>query len=106
MGYQGVGTMGAHLQPGAKEVKIDGQMREVHCQIRSISGFSAHADERELLAWLGHFAAGKQPGAAGYPRTVFLVHGDPEAQIAIEPKVKALGFETKIPHWREVVKLA
>ena len=86
-------------------MKIDGQMREVRCQIRSISGFSAHADEGELLAWLGHFAAGKQPGAAGYPRTVFLVHGDPEAQIAIEPKVKALGFETKIPHWREVVQL-
>ncbi len=105
VGYQGQGTMGAHLQQGAKEVKIDGQMREVRCQIRSISGFSAHADEGELLAWLGHFAAGKQPGAAGYPRTVFLVHGDPEAQIAIEPKVKALGFETKIPHWREVVQL-
>jgi Cft2 family RNA processing exonuclease len=105
VGYQGEGTMGAHLQQGAKEVKIDGQMREVRCQIRSISGFSAHADEGELLAWLGHFSQGKQPGAPGYPRTVFLVHGDPEAQIAIEPKVKALGFETKVPHWREVVQL-
>jgi hypothetical protein len=36
---------------------------------------------------------------------VFLVHGDPEAQIAIEPKVRALGFETVIPRWREVVRL-
>jgi hypothetical protein len=36
---------------------------------------------------------------------VFLVHGDPEAQIAIEPKVQALGFETHIPHWREAVTL-
>jgi metallo-beta-lactamase family protein len=105
VGYQGEGTMGAHLQQGAKEVKIDGQMRQVRCQIRSISGFSAHADENELLAWLGHFIEGKRPGDPGYPRTVFLVHGDPEAQIAIEPKVKALGFETKIPHWREVVQL-
>jgi metallo-beta-lactamase family protein len=105
VGYQGEGTMGAHLQQGAKEVKIDGQMRQVRCQIRSISGFSAHADENELLAWLAHFKEGKQPGSPGYPKTVFLVHGDPEAQIAIEPKVKALGFETKIPHWREVVTL-
>ena len=105
VGYQGEGTMGAHLQQGAKEVRIDGQQREVRCQIRSISGFSAHADERELLEWLSHFAAGKRPGDAGYPRRVFLVHGDPEAQIAIEPKVAALGFETKIPHWREVVQL-
>jgi metallo-beta-lactamase family protein len=105
VGYQGQGTLGAHLQAGATEVKIDGQLREVRCQIRSISGFSAHADESELLDWLSNFARGKGPGDPGYPRRVFLVHGDPEAQIAIEPKVKALGFDTKIPHWREVVVL-
>jgi metallo-beta-lactamase family protein len=105
VGYQGEGTLGAHLQAGATEVKIDGQLREVRCQIRSISGFSAHADESELLDWLANFARGKQPGDPGFPRRVFLVHGDPEAQIAIEPKVQALGFETKIPHWRERVAL-
>jgi Cft2 family RNA processing exonuclease len=105
VGYQGEGTLGAHLQAGAKTVKLDGQPRDVRCQVRSISGFSAHADESELLEWLGHFAEGKQPGTAGFPKTVFLVHGDPEAQIAIEPKVQALGFTTKIPHWREVVAL-
>ena len=105
VGYQGEGTLGAHLQAGATTVKLDGQVREVRCTIRSISGFSAHADEPELLDWLRHFAAGKAAGAAGFPKTVFLVHGDPDAQIAIEPKVQALGFSTKIPHWREVVTL-
>jgi Cft2 family RNA processing exonuclease len=105
VGYQGEGTLGAHLQAGAREVKIDGQLREVRCQIRSISGFSAHADESELLDWLSNFARGKRPGDPGYPRRVFLVHGDPEAQIAIEPKVRALGFDTKIPHWRETITL-
>ena len=106
VGYQGVGTLGAHLQAGATSVKLDGQPHEVRCKIRSISGFSAHADESELLDWLRHFADGKTPGAAGFPKVVFLVHGDPEAQIAIEPKVKALGFTTKIPHWRETATLA
>ncbi|MDQ3126924.1 MAG: MBL fold metallo-hydrolase [Chloroflexota bacterium] len=106
VGYQGEGTLGAHLQAGAKTVKLDGQPRDVRCQVRSISGFSAHADESELLEWLGHFAEGKEPGAAGFPKRVFLVHGDPEAQIAIEPKVQALGFTTKIPRWRETVSLA
>ena len=105
VGYQGEGTLGAHLQAGVKVVKLDGQARDVKCRIRSISGFSAHADESELLAWLANFARGKQPGAAGFPRRVFLVHGDPEAQIAIEPKVRALGFDTHIPHWREAVTL-
>jgi Cft2 family RNA processing exonuclease len=106
VGYQGVGTLGAHLQAGATTVKLDGQDRQVRCKIRSISGFSAHADEPELLDWLRHFADGKTAGAAGFPRTVFLVHGDPEAQIVMEPKVKALGFTTHIPHWREVVSLS
>jgi metallo-beta-lactamase family protein len=105
VGYQGVGTLGAHLQAGVKVVKLDGQERDVKCRIRSISGFSAHADESELLDWLGNFAKGKEKGSAGFPRRVFLVHGDPEAQIAIEPKVSALGFDTHIPHWREAVTL-
>ena len=105
VGYQGQGTLGAHLQAGATQVKIDGQMREVRCQIRSISGFSAHADESELLEWLSNFGRGKRAGDPGYPRRIFLVHGDPEAQIAIEPKVRALGFETHIPKWREAVGL-
>jgi metallo-beta-lactamase family protein len=105
VGYQGEGTLGAHLQAGAKTVRLDGQIREVRCKIRSISGFSAHADEPELLAWLKNFTTGKQPGEPGYPRRVFLVHGDPEAQHALEPKVRALGFETHIPAWHERVKL-
>jgi len=105
VGYQGEGTLGSHLQAGAKQVKLDGQLRDVRCQVRSISGFSAHADESELLEWLGRFAAGRRPGDPGYPRRVFLVHGDPEAQIALEPKVQALGFATHVPHWHERVTL-
>ena len=105
VGYQGEGTLGAHLQAGAREVKLDGQVRRVRCQVRSISGFSAHADEGELLDWLGHFIAGKQPGDPGYPRRVFLVHGDPEAQVAMEPKVRDLGLATHVPHWHERVTL-
>jgi metallo-beta-lactamase family protein len=105
VGYQGEGTLGAHLQAGATEVKIDGQMRHVRCRTQSISGFSAHADEGELLDWLRNFGTGKRPGDPGYPRRVFLVHGDPEAQIALEPKVRELGFATHVPHWHERVTL-
>ena len=105
VGYQGEGTLGAHLQAGAKTVRIDGQQRQVRCQIRSISGFSAHADESELLAWLANFARGKRPGDPGFPRRVFLVHGDPDAQAALLPKVQGLGFEAEIPVWHQEVEL-
>ena len=98
VGYQGDGTLGAHLQQGATHVRIDGEDLEVHCRVRSIDGFSAHADEPELLAWLGNFTT--------KPRTTFIVHGDPAAQAAFEPKVRALGFATAVPGWRETVELA
>jgi metallo-beta-lactamase family protein len=97
VGYQGDGTLGAQLQQGAKRVRIDAQDLEVHCQVRSISGFSAHADEPELLGWLGNFTK--------KPRTTFIVHGDPAAQAAFEPKVRALGFTTAVPGWRDSVEL-
>jgi metallo-beta-lactamase family protein len=105
VGYQGEGTLGAHLQAGARTVRLDGQVREVKCKIRSISGFSAHADESELLDWLRNFAAGRKPGDPGYPRRVLLVHGDPEAQVLLEPKVRDLGLATHVPHWHERVPL-
>jgi metallo-beta-lactamase family protein len=105
VGYQGVGTLGAHLQAGAKEVQIDGQPRQVRCRVVSISGFSAHADESELLDWIGNFAKGKKRGDRGYPKRVFIVHGDPPAEAALEPKVKAIGFDTHVPTWRESVRL-
>ena len=101
VGYQGEGTLGAHLQAGAKEVRLDGNVREVRCQIRSISGFSAHADENELIAWLSHFAS-----APRKPKRVFLVHGDPDAELALVPRVKAIGLDPYRPAWHEVVELA
>ncbi len=115
VGYQGNGTLGAHLQQGATSVKLDGQIRQVRCKIRSISGFSSHADEPGLLAWLGNFGRASTAAAAGdpapdpgdirKPQTIFLIHGDPEAQLALAPKVEALGFTVHIPHWHERVTL-
>ncbi len=100
VGYQGEGTLGAHLQAGARQVWLDGEQRPVRCAIRTISGFSAHADESELLDWLGSLAR-----ATRKPQRVFLVHGDPDAAEAIEPKVQALGLATHRPAWREEVEL-
>jgi metallo-beta-lactamase family protein len=106
VGYQGEGTLGAFLKSGVKQVTIDGALRDVRCRIRSLDGFSAHADEPQLLDWIATFATGKRAGNPGFPRTVFVVHGDPEAEHALEPKIRGLGFLTKIPSWRERVTLS
>ena len=100
VGYQGEGTLGAHLQAGARQVRLNGVWRDVRCEIRSINGFSAHADEDELAAWLAHFATGTRR-----PRTIFIVHGDPQAELAVEARVKGLGLTAHRPAWREEVDL-
>jgi Cft2 family RNA processing exonuclease len=105
VGYQGIGTLGARLLGGLKKARIDGQEYSVRCAIRSIDGFSAHADERGLLAWLGNFIAGRKRGDPGVPRRVFIVHGEPDAQAAIQPKIEALGLPAMAPHWHQTVIL-
>jgi len=100
VGYQAEGTLGAHLQAGARTVRIDGAERAVRCTVRTISGFSAHADEPELVDWLGGFAVGRRP------RRTFLVHGDPAPRAALAAAVTArLGFPIELPAWRQTVEL-
>ena len=101
VGYQGEGTLGGHLQEGVKTVRIDGQECTVRCDVRSISGFSAHADEPGLLAWLRQLRRAAASPATGLPARVFLVHGDPDAQQALSPKVEALGLPTRRPRWHQ-----
>jgi metallo-beta-lactamase family protein len=107
IGYQGEGTLGRHIQGGGKNARIDGQEYAVRCRVRSISGFSAHADENELAAWLGHFTrAGGTDGTDGNPKRVFIVHGDPEAAEAFGRRIRSeTGLDPHLPRYRESVTL-
>ena len=105
VGYQGEGTLGGHLVRGTPTARIAGHEMQVRATIRSLDGFSAHADEPELLAWLGGFIGGRRAGDPGVPRDVYLVHGDPPAQQALLPKVDALGLHAEIPAWHQTVSL-
>jgi len=101
IGYQGEGTLGRHIQEGGTSARIDGEEIPVRCRIRSISGFSAHADQHELEAWLGHF------GADGRPKTVFIVHGDPDAADAFAGRIRSeLGMEAVVATHHQSVELA
>ena len=66
VGYQADGTLGRQIVEGARTVRIFGDDIAVHAHIHTINGFSAHADQAELLAWHQH---------TGAPRT-FLTHGE------------------------------
>jgi metallo-beta-lactamase family protein len=106
IGYQGEGTLGRHIQSGAKVAKIDGVAYEVKCRVRVISGFSAHADEHELDDWLGNFAnAGGTNCGDGRPKRVFVTHGDPDAAEAFAIRIRAMGLDAHLPTYLETVPL-
>ena len=106
IGYQGEGTLGRHIQDGATSARIDGVQVEVRCRVRVISGFSAHADQHELEAWLSHFGPARNGNGAGRPKRVFIVHGDPDAASAFALRVRdELGMEPHVPAHRETVEL-
>lgn len=67
VGFAANGTLARQIIDGAKTIKLDGEKIPVNAQIYTINGFSAHADQRELLDWLGN---------TGSPEKTFLVHGD------------------------------
>ena len=107
IGYQGQGTLGYAIQHGAKEARIDGRAYPVRCRVRSISGFSAHADEHELEDWMRNFAAaGGATATDGRPKQVFVVHGDPDAASAFAERIHGdLGLDAMLPTYRQVVTL-
>jgi metallo-beta-lactamase family protein len=104
IGYQGEGTLGRHLAEGGKEARIDGQTWPVRCRVKTISGLSAHADQAELDAWIGHF--GRAGQADGRPRTVLVTHGEPDAAGAFATRIRRdLGVEAAVPALGETVTL-
>jgi metallo-beta-lactamase family protein len=99
IGYQGEGTRGRAIVEGNPTVKIHGQQVPVRATIESISGFSAHADYNEILAWLIGF---NRP-----PLKTFIVHGEPEASKALADRIeKVLGWEVAIPEFGQTFDLA
>jgi metallo-beta-lactamase family protein len=79
-------------------IKIHGQMVPVKARIENISGFSGHADYREILAWLMGF---NRP-----PLKTFIVHGEPEASQALAEKITSVfGWDVVIPEHQQTVSL-
>lgn len=97
VGFQADGTLGRRLADGAGRVRIHGEDVAVRCRIESLHGFSAHADQRQLLDWVGKL---KRP-----PRATFLVHGEPEAQEELARLLAERGHQVEIPALSETTTL-
>ncbi|MGC9610671.1 MAG: MBL fold metallo-hydrolase [Minisyncoccia bacterium] len=97
VGYQAVGSLGRRILEGAKFVKIFGEEIPVNCKLKQVSGYSAHADQPQLLKWVEMMK--------GSVKKVFVVQGDPEALTALSQKIKdELAVSSDVPtHGASVV---
>ena len=72
-------------------MRIFGEMMEVKAHVESIDGYSAHADQQELLDWAGHFDRSRL-------QKFFLVHGELDAATTLKGKLGEIGFaDVQIP---------
>ncbi len=72
VGYQAKGTLGRDIVEGARNVRIYHEDIIVKANVVTINGFSAHADQRQLIAWMQKFTKLDK---------IFLIHGEYDKQI-------------------------
>jgi metallo-beta-lactamase family protein len=90
IGYQAKGSLGRLILDGAKEVKIFGEKVPVRCRVKAIGGYSAHADQPQLLDWLRPMR--------NRLKKVFVVQGEEEEALPLVQKIKdELAIEAVVP---------
>lgn len=98
-GYQAEGTRGRSLQDGAKEIKMLGEVIPVRGKVRVLDGFSAHADQGEILRWLATFT---KP-----PKMTYVVHGEKAGATALAEAIRdRLKWNVEIARFQQKVELA
>lgn len=98
VGFQARGSLGRQILDGAKTVKILGQTVPVRCKIKAIGGYSAHADQPQLLKWV--------EAMRDNLKKVFVVQGEPEESNPLAQKIKDdFAIAAEVPKADEVVML-
>ncbi|NOH29047.1 MBL fold metallo-hydrolase [Vibrio mediterranei] len=79
-GYQAAGTLGRDIQAGRPFVTIDEQRVKVNAKVHSMSGYSAHADQRDLLAFVA--------GCSSRLKQVHLIHGEISGKMELVDRLR------------------
>jgi metallo-beta-lactamase family protein len=87
VGYQAFGTLGRDIQESVNggTVKIDHQEVQVRARVHTLSGYSAHADQSDLLRFVQDMPE--------KPKEIRLVHGEEKARATLRGKLEALGYK-------------
>jgi metallo-beta-lactamase family protein len=81
--FQAENTLGRRIKDGVSPVNIFGERYDVRARVASIEGYSAHADQAELLAWASVFERKRL-------QHIFLVHGEPEPAATLAGKLRMI----------------
>ena len=87
VGYQAAGSPGRAIQEnanGRETVVLNGKERKIRAGVHTLSGYSAHADQKGLLDWVERMP--DKPGK------IHLVHGEPKAQQALAAMLFERGY--------------
>jgi metallo-beta-lactamase family protein len=88
VGYAAQGTPARRIIDGASSISLFGEEIPVRAHVYTINGFSAHADQAELLRWHARTSA----------KRTFLVHGDPEVMRRFAAALHGTAVEMPEPH--------
>ncbi|MCC7381431.1 MAG: MBL fold metallo-hydrolase [Deltaproteobacteria bacterium] len=100
VGFQADHTLGRRIVERRPKVKIFGIERELRAEVVVLNGFSAHADQADLVHYAGQVAdRGSLEGIA-------LVHGERKAQEALREKLAEQRLhQVQIPARGDVIRL-
>ena len=97
VGFQVEGTLGRNIVDGYEYVKIYGEDIIVKAQVETINGFSAHADQRDMIEWMSNIKDLKN---------LYLIHGEESKMKIFTQKIKEeLDIDAKIVKYAEAVEL-
>ncbi len=100
VGFQAQHTLGRRIVERRPRVRIFGVERDLRAAVHVLNGFSAHADQHDLLAYVD---AVRERGPL---RDVFLVHGERRAQDVLQGKLGERGAgRVFVPASRDVHRL-
>ena len=83
-GYQASGTPGSYLQRGSDWVRLDGKRFDVLAKMHTLTGYSAHADQADLVRFVEGFES--------RPKQIRLVHGEYQPKQVLANLLSDLGY--------------
>ncbi|MDF1762618.1 MAG: MBL fold metallo-hydrolase [Oleibacter sp.] len=85
VGYQAMGTAGRDIQtygPRGGYVFINNNRTDIRAGVHTLSGYSAHADQQDLLNFIKRMRH--------LPKNIRIVHGDDDAKAMLKDKIEQL----------------